>query len=669
MIAGFCAVAVITLIVGAVGYYGMVRGGQAIEEIGLVRLPSVDSLTAIQMEVENVRGTMRTLGIPGLSSEMRQRQYDNLDAARARYREAWARYESLPQTIEEAELWGRFVLLLDAWREENQHAVEMARDIDAMVSTYYRSELSETMGYVDAVSMARTKALQAAIDLGVQIQEWKNILIRGNDTSLYQKHLGAFDSSERAVQSLIGDALVIVRSLGLSTDEAERLMTAHRELGVTYRNGLRQFQTADPESGKKVDVLVRGADRAVMAGLRAFVKSLDDALETAQGRYDAFQDHLLGPVTQRQQDAMEAMSHVVKINREIAAEAVRSSQRQAAFIEMVVFAFAIMGTLLALTLGVLLTRSITRPIHRIIGGLGTGAEEVASASEQLSMASQSLAEGAGEQAASLEQTSASLEQMSSMTQQNAANARQANGLMAETKTVVSKADDSMTRLTSSMSEISSASDETSKIIKTIDEIAFQTNLLALNAAVEAARAGEAGAGFAVVADEVRNLAMRAAEAAKNTSQLIEGTIKKVHDGSELVATANDAFRQVAQSSLKVAGLIEEISSASAEQSQGIEEVNKAVSQMDRVTQQNAANAEESAAASEELSAQTGQMRSMVAELVALVGGGKVEAEVTRRTLTPAGPTIQVKSGKKEPRGRKDKACDLIPFDDDDFKDF
>ncbi|MCU0583737.1 MAG: methyl-accepting chemotaxis protein, partial [Syntrophales bacterium] len=140
----------------------------------------------------------------------------------------------------------------------------------------------------------------------------------------------------------------------------------------------------------------------------------------------------------------------------------------------------------------------------------------------------------------------------------------------------------MTELTQSMEDISKASDETSKIIKTIDEIAFQTNLLALNAAVEAARAGEAGAGFAVVANEVRNLAMRAAEAAKNTSVLIEGTVKKVREGSELVERTGGAFAEVSRSAAKVADLVAEIAAASSEQAQGIDQINKAVAEMDKV---------------------------------------------------------------------------------------
>lgn len=276
--------------------------------------------------------------------------------------------------------------------------------------------------------------------------------------------------------------------------------------------------------------------------------------------------------------------------------------------------------ILGIALALVLTRSITAPLRRIIDGLGGGADQVASASGQVSSTSQSLAEGASQQAAAIEETSSSLEEMSSMTRQNADNARQANTLMSEARQVVETANVSMERLTGSMTEISQASEETSKIIKTIDEIAFQTNLLALNAAVEAARAGEAGAGFAVVADEVRNLALRAAEAAKNTASLIEGTVKKVKDGSSLVAQTNEAFQQVANASNKAAELVGEISAASSEQAQGIDQINRAVTEMDKVTQQNAASAEESASASEEMNAQAETMKDMVGELVAMVGG-------------------------------------------------
>jgi methyl-accepting chemotaxis protein len=213
--------------------------------------------------------------------------------------------------------------------------------------------------------------------------------------------------------------------------------------------------------------------------------------------------------------------------------------------------------------------------------------------------------------------------------------------MAETSKVVATASESMTLLTSSMAEISIASEETSKIIKTIDEIAFQTNLLALNAAVEAARAGEAGAGFAVVADEVRNLAMRAAEAAKNTASLIEGTVKKIKGGSEIVERTRGEFSKVSSSAAKMGGLIGEITAASNEQSQGIEQINKAVAEMDKVVQGNASIAEESAAATEEMNAQADQMKDYVAELAAFLGGSATGSELKH----PAASTKERSSSK------------------------
>lgn len=268
----------------------------------------------------------------------------------------------------------------------------------------------------------------------------------------------------------------------------------------------------------------------------------------------------------------------------------------------------------------LLALSTTRPIGRTVHSLLECADQVGAASTQVAAASQQLASGSSQQASSLEGTSASLEELASMSQANAENANQANMLMTDTGQVVDRANTSMTDLTESMKEISQASGETAKIVKTIDEISFQTNLLALNAAVEAARAGEAGAGFAVVADEVRNLALRAAEAAKNTAHLIEGTVAKVQAGSGLVDQTSQAFSQVAASAAKAKDLVAEIAAASHEQAQGVDHINRAITEMDLVVQRNAANSEESASASEELNSQAERMKNLVGQLVSVVGG-------------------------------------------------
>ncbi len=279
-----------------------------------------------------------------------------------------------------------------------------------------------------------------------------------------------------------------------------------------------------------------------------------------------------------------------------------------------------LGTLLAISLGIFLTISITRPIQRVVAGIKEGSDHVSGASVQVSSASQSLAEGSSQQAAGLEETSSSLEEMSAMTKQNADNAQQARAMMGEASQIVGNVSHHMTQMAESIGEITKSSEETSKIIKTIDEIAFQTNLLALNAAVEAARAGEAGAGFAVVADEVRNLAMRAADAAKNTSSLIENTIKSVKSGNELTLATQEAFNKNVEISRKISMLIDEIAAASQEQAQGISQVSKAVAEMDKVTQKNTTNAQESAAAAEEMKAQAERLKGFIKELAAVLKG-------------------------------------------------
>ena len=292
------------------------------------------------------------------------------------------------------------------------------------------------------------------------------------------------------------------------------------------------------------------------------------------------------------------------------------------------------GLAITLALGALLafviSKSITTKIQMVIQGLAAGSSQVNSASEQLASSSQTMAEGASQQASSLEEISSSLEEIASMTRQNSANAQEANSLAIETNKASHSGTDAMSGLLGAINDIKSSSDETAKIIKTIDEIAFQTNLLALNAAVEAARAGEAGKGFAVVAEEVRNLAQRSAEAAKDTSSLIEESQQRSVRGVKMSNNVAESLNKITELATKVNSLVSEVAEASAAQSEGIGEVNNAISQMDQVTQSNAASAEESSSAAEELSGQAGELQGMVNTLVAIVEAGKSANQMTQK---------------------------------------
>jgi methyl-accepting chemotaxis protein len=261
--------------------------------------------------------------------------------------------------------------------------------------------------------------------------------------------------------------------------------------------------------------------------------------------------------------------------------------------------------------------SVTRVLRHSVSQLGTGAGQVASAAQHVAASARSLSEGATDQATSIEETSASMEQVASMTRRNAETGSQAARTMAETERLVQDANRAFAGMVASMDGIKAASQKVSRIIKTIDELAFQTNVLALNAAVEAARAGEAGMGFAVVADEVRSLAQRSAQAARDTADLIAESLSTAEEGHQRVADVTTAMDAITGSAARVKALIDDVSAASQQQTQGIDRVSGILAQMAAVTQRTAASAEESSAASEQLATQADSMIEVV-DLLAML---------------------------------------------------
>ncbi len=317
----------------------------------------------------------------------------------------------------------------------------------------------------------------------------------------------------------------------------------------------------------------------------------------------------------------------------------------------VVGAFAIVAGII---LAVLIARGIVRTLARVILGLNEGADQVNEAAAQVAGASQQLAQGASEQASSLEETSAALEEMAAMTRTNAENAKEANVLSSQARNAAQQGDQTMVQFNSAMAAINESSGQISKIIKVIEEIAFQTNLLALNAAVEAARAGEHGKGFAVVADEVRNLAQRCAQAARETTGLIEDSVQRAKEGADVAGEVGEALATIVGDVTKVTDLIDGITNASQEQAQGVDQVNTAVSQMDKVTQQNASAAEESASAAEELSAQATTVKDMVGELSVMIGGTRDKHQANQTQHITERQLESSSAGKSSSRGAMSK---------------
>ncbi|MBF0350391.1 MAG: PAS domain-containing protein [SAR324 cluster bacterium] len=336
-------------------------------------------------------------------------------------------------------------------------------------------------------------------------------------------------------------------------------------------------------------------------------------------------------------------------------------------------------------------------LNDMLGQIQQASIEIAEGSRQIADSSQALAQGATEQAASVEQISASIAEMSSQTEQNAQNADQANKLAKVARESAEVGDQQMKEMTVAMAAIDDSSQNISKIIKVIDEIAFQTNLLALNAAVEAARAGTHGKGFAVVANEVRNLAARSAQAAKETTEMIGDSIKKVRRGIEIADKTADALTEIVNSITKVRDLVSEITAASREQASGISQINQGLNQIEQVTQQNSASSEQSAAAAEELSGQSIQLKEQLSrfrlkekkvnydlpmnippemmqafqQYLAQTGGGRPPAAAPKPVIpAPAAPrpnpTPKPANLPPASKGKKIHPSQVIQLDDDEF---
>ncbi len=490
-----------------------------------------------------------------------------------------------------------------------------------------------TEGYQKAVLayVAAKKANneQLAAELYPQMSKWSGeIMTPCNEYIAVQTSKLASDRA--AADALVNDRLwkadvadaMIRQSLFCRRNEKNFMLRGDQEYAEKFAVCAKDVETSVAELTAKVtDQAIKDQIEASLAKARAYQAGFDQWVALWQQQQQA--KATMGDAAYEFMARCDELESMQEARQD---EVAKTS-------ELAMLVGAVVGTALGAVLAFFITRSITRALQRIITGLAAGAQQTASAAGQVSSSSQSLAEGASEQAAAIEETTSSVEEMSSMIKQNADNAQEARNLAAAARGSADTGGEAMGRMSSAIGDIKKSSDETAKIIKTIDEIAFQTNLLALNAAVEAARAGEAGKGFAVVAEEVRNLAQRSAEAAKNTSSMIEDAGKNADNGVAISKEVAVALGEIAERSRKVNDLIAEIAAASSEQSQGIDQINSAVGQMDQVTQSNAANAEESAAASEELSAQAEGMQDMVNELVALVGGSTRPSTQSPTTLT------------------------------------
>ncbi len=501
------------------------------------------------------------------------------------------------------------------------------------------------------------------------------------------------------VMGLVSAVLVGAFELGmrnLARQHAESVVDSANALAVTAaaRTGAELYHVvADAQIKLKVDETrsnwpaVRKAAEGRFAEVEPLLQSPEERalLQDAKAHYTALVaivEREMLPALEREHKATDATRQIdarideqanglddnlkklaAALKQESDADT-REFQVQQASTERIVTWMGIAGVLLTLGLGMVVVGRVNKRLSAAVVSLSESSGQLVAASEQVAGSAQTLSQGATEQAASLEETSASMEEMASMTRRNAESTRQAVTLVADVHKRAHDSTDALQQMVQSMDAIQDSSQKVSKIIRTIDEIAFQTNILALNAAVEAARAGEAGMGFAVVADEVRSLAQRSAQAAKDTAVLIEESIAKARSGNQKVGQVAESIAGITDAVNRVKALIEDVSEASRQQTQGLDHVAQALSQMERVTQDTAATAEESAAASEELSAQAATTLEVVGQLEALVGAGDVRHVSTssrRQGPRPTRGTIVPLGGRSSKKGGRSNE-DLFPLE-------
>ncbi|HEY3325190.1 MAG TPA: methyl-accepting chemotaxis protein [Planctomycetota bacterium] len=599
---GFGVMVLLVLVLGIAGYYSSAKNADSVDTIGMSCLPGVNAVQTIESAGLTIKAAQRTLLDATLNSSLTRalydRQFETIAKATETYQAASKIYETIPKSREEEQLWKEFVAAWQIWLNDNAESLRLAKEFQALKLDGDPTNLERDL------ALFRGDHFKAEAGC-LNLFETKKLFEGGEDHTAcaFGKWLASHKHENPQLLALLRDA-----------------SEPHTKFHEAIRTIKERVRSGDVEGAKKVyaDEMVPAADK-VMAH---FDRALQISRDAIQGT-GKLQHQVMVVCYASQHKANDILQKIVNLNVTKGADESRTASSQAVLFKTLSIVFLIAGLVLGVVLTYFTTTGITKPLNRVIEGLGSGSEQVSAASSQVAQSSQQMAEGASEQASSLEETSASLEEMSAMTRQNADNARQANTMAGEARSSAEKGQEAMHRMAEAINRIKTSSDQTAKIVKTIDEIAFQTNLLALNAAVEAARAGDAGKGFAVVAEEVRNLAQRSAEAAKNTATLIEESQKNSEHGVSVANEVAGVLKQIVTAAQKVTQLISEVAAASEEQSKGIDQVNIAVSQMDKVTQSNAANAEESASASEELSAQAGELGALVKVLLAMVRGAEM----------------------------------------------
>ncbi len=470
---------------------------------------------------------------------------------------------------------------------------------------FYDNQVNDKLDDISFNVATLSDISNAHVTFKTQIQEWKNVLIRGNDKEQFDKYLSRFVKSSEKTQELLASAIENKQKRGLEAAGIAQVKKEHAELQSAYINAIKNFERSDELTGKKIDASVQGVDRAASGGLSELAEKTEKEFseliilskKALQNQYDDARKEfviyvlvgsilVIGLMLLIFRDMFKVLGGEPNYTKEVV--------NQVAAGRLNIDIAVKPGDSTSLLAHVAQMR---RRLSDVISEVRSLADALSSASEEVSATSQVLAKGASVQAASVEETSASMEQMSASIAQNNENENNTDGM-------AQKASEEAVTGGNAVSETVDAMQKIAERIGVIDDIAYQTNLLALNAAIEAGRAGDHGRGFAVVASEVRKLAERSQVAAQEIGELAKDSVKRAESAGNLLQNMVPSIR-------KTADLVQEISAASAEQSSGVEQINTAIGQVSQTMQQNAASSEELSSTSEEMSAQALKLQESV----------------------------------------------------------
>ena len=366
ILGGFGIAIAIAAVVGIVGYWGIGKLGGHVDEIGLVRMPSVEAIQQIKSDSETIKAAIRTLLNDSLAPDIRKRQHDNLLKARERYEAAWKVYEALPHTAEEEALWKQLVPAWEEWRKENNEYFRLNDQFTALIERGSKQRQSDKL-YVDALreAMALAKSIDQAFSL--QVHEWKDVLIRGNDAEKYAAHLAGFVKAEKIVEQQLPKLKELMPQIGCDPQAVGNLETLHTELGAKYREALKSFDKANPEAGRIIDKQVTGIDRPFTAAAETLFASLTETQNKVDALLQKMQTQAMTACRDAQLKACDLLDKISAINVNMAAESVQAAKRDAARLVWTMVAVIGAGAVLLSLLGIVLAKSIGRVLNTLIG--------------------------------------------------------------------------------------------------------------------------------------------------------------------------------------------------------------------------------------------------------------------------------------------------------------